>query len=205
MLRIWKTGDFGVDDLVSKDSTFENPLSQTNINGDTGEVRNGDFYLALEQAKLAEAVTTTGQTTFKLDRPMFFTTAAKYPVIILGSEKCLITDGFGTDTLTVQRAWNGTIPSTYAIGEVVRSAYKATEIQISAYDSSTPPDESSWLKFRDYESGSYESPHSVPDIDYDESSHQQYQVVVPAWPASYKNDLKPRLTFKLTEIPNPGE
>ena len=198
MLRFWT--DVGLADMITIGATFVNPLEVADVNGDTGETKVVAAYLAIQQAELAAAIADTETTSVVLDQPMFFD--VNYPIIIVGTEKMLITAGNGTGTLTVTRGHNGTTKATHAIGDRVYSAYNATEISLSSIDNSGT-DESGWLTFRDYGTGSYEAPHAVADLDHDASAHLQLQVVVPVWPASYKRDIVPRINCKLTEIPNP--
>ena len=198
MLRYWK--DVGLADMVSINATFVNPAQVADVNGDIGETKVIDLYLAIQQAVLAADIADTVSTTVTLDQPMFFD--ANYLVIVVGTEKMLITGGNGTDTLTVQRGYNGTTAATHTTGDRVYSAYNATEITITSVDNSGT-DESGWLTFRDYGSGSYESPHAVADLAYNASAHLQFQAVVPVWPSAYKRDIVPKINCKLAEIPNP--
>lgn len=199
MLRTWK--DAALSDLVSIGGTFDNPLQELDINGDTGETRVGDFYVAISQAELAADITTVEQTSVTLNQPMEID--VNYPVILVGTEKMLVTDGFATVNLTVTRGHNLTTPALHTTGDTVYSAYNATEITITTVDVITPPDESSWVDYRHYGTGTYEHPHAIEDIAYNANVRIQYQAVIPEWPSQYKIDLKPRLSFKLAEIPNP--
>lgn len=198
MLRLWM--DAALSDMVSKGGAFDNPLQEADINGDTGETRTGDFRAAIEQADLAATIDDV-VTTVTLSQAMFFD--SNYPVILCGTEKMLITAGFGTTTLTVTRGHNSTTAAGHTVGAKIYSAYNATEISISSVDLDTPPDESGWLTLRDYGSGTYESPHTVADTNYNQNTRLDYKVIIPVWPAQYKIDLTPRLSFKLAEIPNP--
>jgi hypothetical protein len=197
MLRFWK--DAGLTDKVSINAIFNNPLEETEIDGDNGETKEGDFYLAPAQAELVGDIDDE-VTSIEISLPIFDN--ENYPVLIIGSEKLLITDGFGTVNPTVQRAFNSTEPAAHSDGDRVYAAYLIKNISLSAVDEEDS-DESAWLTFRHYESGSYEAPHAVAEINYDESVHLQYQVIIPVWPAAYKRDIVPTISCRPYEIVNP--
>lgn len=197
MLRFWR--DAGLTDKISINGLFVNPLQELDIDGDIGETRVDDFYLAPAQAELVGNIDDE-VTAIEVSIPVFDN--ENYPVLIIGTEKLLITDGFGTVNLTVQRGFNGTTPAAHSEDDRVYAAYLIKAISLSAVDEEGT-DESAWLTFRHYESGSYESPHAVDDIDYDESVHLQYQVVIPVWPAAYKRDIVPTIGCRPYEIVNP--
>ncbi len=180
--------------------TFANPLRQSNVNGNTGEVKTGEFYLAMAQAALAAAINDS-VTTLTFKSPLLIT--ASYPVIIRGTEKMLVTAGFGTDEVTVVRGYNGTTAAAHDEDDIAYAAYKAINVSVTAVDLDLTTDESGWLKVRHHGTGSYESPHAVEDIDYDDVIHLDYQVTVPEWPAALKRDLTPRVACRLGEIENP--
>ena len=127
-----------------------------------------------------------------------------YSVIIIGTEKMLITAGHGTTTLTVTRGYDGTTAAAHDDEAAVIACYDFTSISIDCYDN-TGTDESAMVTYCDDDGGGnpdedWEAPHAISNVAHDGSEAIHRQVVVDALStAEYKRDLIHRLTATFEE------
>ncbi|HUU29388.1 MAG TPA: hypothetical protein VM123_16415 [archaeon] len=199
VLRLYE--DSELTQIVSKDGDFTNPDDESSIDGTNGETKQKALWVAVEQTTLGAAITDTETQTVTLSAARFADT--DYSVIIVDSEKMLITSGHGTTTLTVTRGYNGTTPATHSNGTAVYLAYDCTSITIDCADN-TGTDESGWVTYCDDSEGSpdgsWEAPHSISNLNYNQNAAIWRKVVVPAsTPASYKQDLIHRIAATVNE------
>jgi len=194
--------DSALTDMLSDSGSFTNPDEETALDGTAGDTEDCALWMAVEQTTLGAAVTTTDGTSLTLTAARFAATA--YSVIIIDSEKMLITAGHGTTGLTVTRGYDSTTPATHLINAPVRLCYDCTAISIDGYDS-TGTDESGWLSYCDDNGagaadGSWEAPHSVSNLAYNADADIWRRVVVPASTAAqYKTDLAHRIAATINE------
>jgi hypothetical protein len=198
VLRLYE--DSNLTQLVSKDGDFTNPDDESSLDGTNGETATKELWAALEQTTLDGGVDDE-QTTITLDQARF--SDADYSVIIVDSEKMLITAGHGTTSLTVTRGYNNTTAASHSDGTAVRLAYDCTSISIDCEDAQGS-DESSWVTYCDDSGGNpdgnWEAPHSISNLNYNQNAKIWRRVVVPAsTPAAYKQDLVHRLTTTVNE------
>ena len=196
VLRLYE--DSNLTQIVSKRDDFDNPDDESSLDGTNGEVKVKELWVAIEQTTLDGGIDDQ-QTTITLAAPRFANES--YSVIRIDDEFIKITAGFDTITLTVIRGYKGSTPASHSGAAAVRLAYNCTNISIEEIDTETESgDESAWVGFRDYGSGSYESPHNLGDLDYNEKKRIQRQLTVPATTAAQdKRDLVHRLDFDVEE------
>ena len=202
VLRLYSDTDLTTQ--ITKDADFTNPDTETSLDGTAGETATEALWIAIDQTTLAAAITSVSATTITLTAARFPDT--DYSVIIIDSEKMLITAGHGTTSLTVTRGYNDTTAATHLIAAAVRSAYDCTSVTIDCVDD-TGTDESGWVTFCDDDGegspdGSYAAPHTPDDgiITYDESKAIWRRIVVPALTAAtYKQDLILRISATINE------
>ncbi len=194
--------DSALTDMISDSGAFTNPDEETALDGTAGDTEDAALFLAVEQTTLGAAITTTNGTSVTLAAARFADT--DYSVIIIDNEKMLITAGHGTTGLTVTRGYDGTTPATHLINAPVRLCYDCTSITIDCYDL-VGSDESGWVTYCDDDGlgaadGSWEAPHDVADLDYDEKADIWRRVIVPASTAAqYKSDLAHRIAATINE------
>ena len=198
VLRLYE--DSGLSQIVSKDGDFTNPDDENSLDGTGGETVTKALWVALEQTTLDGGIDNQ-QTAITLDAARFSDT--DYSVIIVDSEKMLITSGHGTTSLTVTRGHNNTTPASHSDSAAVRLAYDCTSISLDCEDTQGT-DESSWVTYCDDSGGSpdgnWEAPHSVSNLNYNQNAKIWRRVVVPAsTPAAYKQDLVHRLSTTINE------
>jgi len=198
VLRLYE--DSGLSQIVSKDGDFTNPDDESSLDGTGGETATKALWVALEQTTLNGGIDNQ-QTTVTLDAARFSDT--DYSVIIVDSEKMLITSGHGTTSLTVTRGHNNTTPASHSDAAAVRLAYDCTSISIDCEDTQGT-DESSWVTYCNDSGGSpdgnWEAPHSLGNLNYNQNAKIWRRVVVPAsTPAAYKQDLVHRLSATINE------
>jgi hypothetical protein len=198
VLRLYEDED--LTGIISMDGDFSNPDVESSLDGSNGETATRELWVALEQTLLDGAVDDE-QTTIALEAARFADTG--YSVIIIGSEKMLITAGHGTTSLTVIRGHNNTTPATHEDGDTVALAYDCSSVSIDCEDLQGT-DESSWVTYCDDSGGSpdgnWEALHPVGNLNYDQSAKIWRRVVVPAsTPAAYKQDLVHRLSATVNE------
>jgi hypothetical protein len=199
VLRLYK--DSALTSMVSTEGEFSNPDEEASLDGTNGETAISPLWVAVEQSALAADLDDSEQT-IQLTGARFANTG--YPVIVIGAEKMLITSGFGTTSLTVNRGHNGTTPAAHASGDSVLAAYDCSSVSISCQDNGGT-DESGWVDYCDDDGGSpngvWEAPHSLGNLNCGQSAAIHRRVVVPAGtPAAYKQDLVHRLTATINEI-----
>ena len=198
VLRLYEDSDLTL--LVSKDGDFTNPDDEESLDGTNGETAQKALWAAVEQTTLSSDIDDSNQTV-PLAAARFADT--DYSVIIVGSEKMLITSGHGTNSLTVTRGYNGTTPASHSSGDPVRLAYDCISVSIDCVDNEGS-DESDWVTYCDDDGGSpeggWEAPHSMSNANYDQNQKIWRKVVVPAsTPAAYKRDLVHRLSATINE------
>ena len=200
VLRLYK--DNTLTSMVSIAGEFSNPDEETSLDGTNGETAVAALWVAVEQSTLAADIDgTTQSVTLAADR--FADT--DYPVLVVGSEKMLITSGFGTSTLTVNRGYNNTTAASHTTGDPVRAAYDSSSITIDCEDNQGA-DESGWVTYCDDDGGGspdgvWEAPHSLANLTVTQSAAIHRRVVVPAsTPAAFKQDLVHRLAATINEI-----
>lgn len=200
VLRLYK--DDTLESMISVEGEFSNPDEETGLDGTNGETATAALWVAVEQTTLAADIDDTTQT-ISLSAARFADT--DYPVIAVGTEKMLITAGFGTASLTVSRGHNNTTPAAHTSGDVLRSAYDCSVVTIDCQDNDGS-DESGWVTYCDDNGsgspdGVWEAPHSLGSILISASKTIHRRVVVPAaTPAAYKLDLVHRLAATINEI-----
>ncbi|MEA2064396.1 MAG: hypothetical protein U9P14_11900 [Gemmatimonadota bacterium] len=199
-LRLYE--DSSLTQLVSRDGDFSNPDQESSLDGTGGQIAQAALWAAPGQTTLAADITTTDGTSVTLSAPRFADT--DYPIIVIGSEKMLITAGHGSANLTVTRGYHNTTAATHTNGDPVRLAYDCTSITVDCTDNEGT-DESGWMSYcgdsGGSPDGSWEAPHSIDDIDHDGSEKLWRRIVVPTGTAAQnKQDLVHRLAFTATEI-----
>lgn len=187
--------------MVTLENSFTNPDDESDLDGDAGETSTKSLWIAMEQTTLDGGINSS-VTTITLAEARFSDTAL--PVIVIGTEKMLITAGFGTTSLTVVRDWDGTTAASHLDGDQVISAYDAqSDASITAEDN-YDTDETAW---QDYcgdsggsPDGSYADPYALGAIAYDASLRIHRRLVVPAStdPQS-KSDLLHTISATLSE------
>lgn len=198
VLRLYEDSD--LTQIISIDGDFSNPDEESSLDGTNGDTATREFWVGLEQTTLDGDIDDS-TTTINLDQARFADT--DYSVVIVGSEKMLITAGHGTATLAVQRGYNGTTAASHSDGDAVVLAYDCSSISVDCQDLQGT-DESSWVTYCDDSGGSpdgnWEAPHSIDSLNYDQSAKIWRKVVVPAsTPAAYKQDLVHRLSATVNE------
>lgn len=198
VLRLYE--DSALTQIVSRSGDYGNPDSEALLDGTNGGSAQKALWAAVEQTVLDGALDEE-QTGLSLAAPRF--ADPDYPVIVIDSEKMLITAGHGTSGLTVQRGYRGTTPASHAEGAPVRLAYNCSSITIECVDL-FGVDESAWVTYcadsGGLPSGSWEAPHAIGSLGYSQSAAFHRRVVVPAsTPASYKLDLVHRFTCTIEE------
>jgi hypothetical protein len=188
--------------MVSIEGQFTNPDEEASLDGTNGETAVAALWVAVEQTTLAADLDDSEQTV-TLSVARFAN--SDYPVIVVGTEKMLITSGFGTTSLTVNRGHNGTSAVAHTSGDGVLAAYDCSSISISCQDTEGT-DESGWVTYCDDDGGGipdgiWEAPHSLGSLNSDQSAAIHRRVIVPAGtPAAYKQDLVHRLSATINEI-----
>ncbi|MEA1996155.1 MAG: hypothetical protein U9N45_00885, partial [Gemmatimonadota bacterium] len=86
VLRLYE--DAALTQIVSKDGDFANPDDESSLDGTNGETAQGALWAAVEQTTLAADIDDS-TTTVTLTAARFADT--DYPVIMIGTEKMLIT------------------------------------------------------------------------------------------------------------------
>ena len=199
VLRLYEDENLSL--IVSTDGDFTNPDEETTLDGTHGDSAQKALWVAVEQTVLSSGIDGT-QTTITLAEPRF--ADPDYPVIIVDSEKMLITAGHGTATLTVTRGYNNTSAASHSAGAVVRLAYDCSSNSIVCTDNQGT-DESSWITYCDDDGqgnpdGNWESPHLIPNLNHNQSVKIWRRLVVPAGTAAgYKQDLVHRLACTVNE------
>ena len=199
ILRLYENS--GLTTLVTLDGDYANPDDESSLDGTSGVTSIKALWVAPEQTTLAE-ILDDSETAIDITAARFADT--DYPVIIIDSEKMLITAGFGTTTLTVIRGHNSTTAATHTNGTAILAAYDFTSITIDGQDN-TGTDESGWLTYGDDDGGgspdgSWAAPHTVSNIAYNSSQAIHRRVIVPSsTPAEYKRDLLHRLVATINE------
>ena len=198
VLRLYEDSDLTL--LVSKDGDFTNPDDEDSLDGTNGDSAQKALWAAVEQTTLSGDIDSSTQT-IPLTDPRF--AEVDYSVIIVGSEKMLITAGHGTNSLTVTRGYNGTTPAGHSSADPVRLAYDCSSVSIDCVDNEGS-DESNWVTYCDDDGGSpdggWEAPHSMSNLNCDQSQKIWRRVIVPAsTPAAYKRDLVHRLSATINE------
>ncbi len=200
VLRLYK--DDTLESMVSVEGEFSNPDQEAGLDGTNGETATVALWVAVEQTTLAADIDDTTQA-ITLAAARFADT--DYPVIVVGSEKMLITAGFGTASITVSRGYNNTSAAAHTSGDPVRVAYDCSAVTIDCQDNDGS-DESGWVTYCDDNGsgspdGVWEAPHSLGSVAITASAAIHRRVVVPAsTPAAYKLDLVHRLAATINEI-----
>lgn len=187
--------------MVTLESVFTLPDSESALDGDAGETATASLWIAIEQTTLSGSINSS-VTTVVLAEARFADTAL--PVIVIGTEKMLITAGFGTTSLTVVRGWDGTTAASHTTGAQVISAYDAAADAAITAEDNYGTDETGWMDYCGDTAGSpdesYADPYALGAIAYDESLRIHRRLVVPAStdPAS-KSDLLHTISATLSE------
>jgi len=198
-LRLYE--DAALTQIVSVNASFNNPDDESNLSGTNGQVAEAPLWVAPEQTKLDGGIDDT-QTAITLVAARFADT--DYSVIIFPTgEKALITGGHGTKNLTVIRGWDGTTPAAHSDGDAVIAAYNFSDITIDCIDNQGT-DESDLMLYCDDDGGSpdesWEAPHSIGSLNYNESKKIWRQLTVEAGTATEnKHDLQHVFTFGMEE------
>ncbi len=190
--------------LISVSEAFTNPDDEASLDGTSGETSLKALWVAVEQTTIAEDLDNS-ETEITITSARFADT--DYPVVIVNNEKMLVTGGFGTTTLTVTRAHNGTAAATHTNGDEIQLAYTCTSITIDGADIEGS-DESSWLSYAADDGGGsptgpWEAPHIPGDgtLAHTASTAIHRRVIVPAsTAASLKRDLVHRLAATVNEF-----
>ena len=198
-LRLHKEVDLTT--MISRDGGQTAPDEEAAIDGGAGQAEEDPLWVAPEQTDLDGGIDDS-QTDITLTAARF--AATKYSIIRIEDELCLITGGHGTINLTVTRGYHGTTPAAHADGVAVISAYNYTSNQIDCTDNEGS-DESGWMLYCDDSGGSpdgsWEAPHSIGNINYNQSLKIWRKVTVPASTApGRKIDLEHNLTFTADEV-----
>lgn len=186
---------------VTVDGDFTNPDDEADLAGTAGETSNGALWIAPDQTKLDGGINDS-ETSITVAAARFADT--NYSVIIIGTEKMLITASHGTTTLTVTRGYDDTTAAAHADEAAVIACYDFTAISIDCHDNSGT-DESDMVTYCDDDGGgnpdgSWEAPHTVSNIAHDGSEAIHRRIIVAAEStAEYKKDLIHRLTATFEE------
>lgn len=187
--------------MIYLEDVFTNPDDESDLDGDAGETSTKSLWIALEQTTLSGGINSS-VTTVTLAEARFADTAL--PVIVIGTEKMLITAGFGTTSLTVVRAHDGTTAASHSDGDQVISAYDAQSDAAVTAEDNYDTDETGWMDYcgdsGGSPDGSYSDPFALGAIAYDASLRIWRRVVVPAStdPQS-KSDLLHTISATLSE------
>lgn len=189
--------------LVTVDGDFTNPDDEASLDGTSGETSVKALWIAVEQTTIAEDLDDS-ETEITITSARFADT--DYSVVIVNSEKMLITAGHGTTTLTVTRGYNSTTAATHTNGDEIQLAYTCTGITIDCSDT-TGTDESGWMTYCDDDGGgspdgSYSAPHTpgAGSVAHTTSLAIHRKLIVPAsTAASLKRDLVHRLAATVNE------
>ena len=155
----------------------------------------------MEQTILGADITDIETTQVSLAAPRF--AGLIYPVILVGTEKMLITAGHGSGLLTVLRGHNGSPKAVHSAGDPVRLAYDASGIEIDCQDN-LGSDESAWVSYcldsGGGPNGSWEAPLDLGALNHNQSLKLWRRVIVPSGtPAAIKQDLVHRITATVVE------
>lgn len=199
VLRLYKDQNLG--QMVSAEGDFSNPDEEMSLDGGAGQTADRELWLAVEQTALGADIADTETTQVSLVAPRFADTA--YPVVIIGSEKMLITAGHGSDSLTVLRGHNGTPKAPHSAGDPVRLAYDASGIGIECRDT-LGSDESGWVGYcldsGGGPDGVWGAPLGLGALNFNQSLKIWRRVSVPTGtPAAIKQDLVHRVTATVVE------
>ena len=205
ILRLWEDdgGSPDIDEMITIDGDYTNPDDESSLDGTNGETSQHMMHVMVEQTTLDGAISSTTTTSITTTHARFADT--NYSVIIVGTEKMLITAGHGTTSLTVQRGHNGTTAATHADDAAVYAAYDCTEATIDCRDT-TGTDESGWVTYCANDGGSpegtWEAPYTFSTETFSEDTSEAVwrKLVVPAsTSAAYKRDLQHRVTCTVDE------
>jgi len=198
-LRLYE--DAALTTQITLDGDFDNPDDESSLAGTAGETADGALWVAPDQTKLDGSIDDS-ETSITVAAARFADT--KYSVIIIGTEKMLITAGHGTKTLTVTRGYDDTTEAEHADESAVIACYDFTSISIDCHDK-TGTDESDMVTYCDDDGGgdpdgNWEAPHLISNIAHDDSEAIHRRAIVDALStAEYKKDLLHRLTATFEE------
>jgi hypothetical protein len=128
---------------LSLEGGLSAPDHAENMDGEAGESVTRALYLAVERGTLLYDIDAT-QPIIQLTAPRFASTT--FPIWMCGSEKGLITGGFGTNRLTCTRGYHSTVAAAHLAGAIVYLAYDCNGITIEPADNDGT-DESSWITY----------------------------------------------------------
>lgn len=140
-LRIYS--DAALTTPLSLSGGLSAPDHAENMDGDAGESITGALYLAVEQGTLLYDIDAT-QPIIQLTGARFSSTT--FPTLICGTEKLLLTNGFGTNRLTCTRGYRSTTAAAHLAGERVYLAYDCNGISVQAADNDGT-DEAGWITY----------------------------------------------------------
>lgn len=200
----------GLINLISLVSVFSVVDSEADISGDSGETKIKAVWGAIEQTKLNGGINDTDDpVTIALDAARFADTTLN--VLLIGTEKLLMSAGFGTNSLTASRAYDGTSIAAHADDAPIYLCYTIKDPAVVALDE-TGGDEAGWVTFcldsGGSPDGSYNS-HPTPldlgaNLDPADKIAFHRKLIVPAsQPAQKKTDILLKTTGTLEEYSVP--
>lgn len=202
--------DTNLVNLITKIAIFTQPDDESDIDGDAGETKIKALWGAIEQTKLNGGINNSDDpVTIAIDAARFADTLLN--VLLIGTEKLLMSAGFGTNSLTASRAYDGTSIASHADDAPIYLCYKIKDPAVVALDE-TGSDEAGWVAFclddGGSPDGSYNS-HPTPldlgaDLDPADKIAFHRKLIVPASsPAQKKTDILLKTTGTLEEYSVP--
>ena len=189
--------------IITLENCFDNPDDESEINGDSGQVKKKHLWASIEQTTLSGNINDS-VTTIPLTAARFADT--NLPIIRIGSEKLLITGGWGTTSLTCTRGYHNTSAAAHTSGDSVYLAYDAQNVQVVCEDNEGA-DEAPWCVYclapggvADNNYNSHPEKLSLGNIAYNAKVEIERKFTVPAsTPPIDKQDLLHKIDANLKE------
>ena len=186
VLRLYQ--NVGLTTMTSRRGRFAYADTVTGA-GSYPETIEEAFWIAMERNWLDGAMDDE-QKIIQLDYPRF--TSTVHPLIRCESEIMLITDGFGTKSLTVTRAQNDTSAAAHVDGTAVYANYDSQGGTLQAVDTAGGS-LAGWVEYK-LDGGSYASTVTMAALAYNASAKYWRKVIIPADTlAEWDDDLVDRI------------
>lgn len=191
-MRIGIFSDPTLQNLISRDGAFSNP-DRVLLDGEAGETEESQLYLANVQSQLTGGMTDSSVNVLVANNDFF----QIGDILKIDSEKMLITSGSGT-SFTVQRAYNGTTPTSHVPGAIVFAAYDYSNITLTIHDSQAPSS-ANWITLASSQLGldaaTPGNPLVIADKTYNQTISFWRRVTIPPnTPTGLKSSLSLRLS-----------
>ncbi len=180
MLRLYQDSSFIV--MTSRRGRFSFADKVTG-SGDYPQTVEEAFYIATEQSTIDGAMDDS-QKIINLDYPRF--TSTPHPLVRIGNEVMLITDGWGTTTLTVTRAQESTSAAAHADEAVCYAAYQVLAGTLIAIDTAGGSKDD-WVTYKP-DGGSYASTQRLVVQNYDGSAKYWRKIIIPTGTTAEQSD-----------------